>query len=275
MFLMYHNITSVIPLRKGPDIMNRCSPGDFYLTLLENLGRQNWWPADTMDEICIGAILTQNTAWTNVEKSLALLKNERSLSLEALAETPVETLETLIRPSGFFRRKALYLKEFASRITGEYGSLERLFELPLTRARRILLLVKGIGPETADSILCYAGRFPVLVVDAYTRRIGCRLEWFDHESGPPRYETMQDYLMERLDEDATTLGEFHALVVSLAKSFCRKNPVCSFCPLSAVCSTGSARNRGSDITATQGGKRRKAQPPETESQSACKKQGVR
>ncbi len=248
--------------------MNRCSPRYFYRILLENLGRQNWWPADTMDKMCIGAILTQNTAWTNVEKALALLKNERVLSLKALAETPVKTVETLIRPSGFFRRKALYLKEFAAKITGEYGSLECFFELPLKRARTVLLLAKGVGPETADSILCYAGRFPVLVVDAYTRRIGCRLEWFDCEAGPPRYETMQGYLTERLDENAATLGEFHALVVSLAKSFCRKNPLCLSCPLHEFCATGSGE---SAFSATQGNKPRKAKPPKTESQSACKK----
>ena len=144
----------------------------YYRTLFSAWGRQHWWPAQSRFEMIVGAYLTQNTSWTNVEKALGNLRQVRLLSISGIRRTPLPQLEQLIRPSGYFRQKAQRLKTFVSFLDGHYrGSLARMFTRPTAELRDELLALNGIGPETADSILLYAGNHPVFVVDAYTRRI--------------------------------------------------------------------------------------------------------
>jgi endonuclease-3 related protein len=144
----------------------------FYQTLFRAWGRQHWWPAQSRMEIIVGAFLTQNTAWTNVEKALAQLRRARVLSLAGIRSTPLAELEQLIRSAGYFRQKARRLKNFAAYVDQRYaGSLDRMFARPTPDLREELLSLNGIGPETADSILLYSGNLPIFVVDAYTRRI--------------------------------------------------------------------------------------------------------
>ncbi len=144
----------------------------YYDNLFSAWGRQHWWPAQSRFEMIVGAYLTQNTAWTNVEKALANLRRERRLTIRGIRRTPQPKLEQLIRPAGYFRQKAQRLKTFVSFLDEYYGgSLARMFARPTAELRSELLALNGVGPETADSILLYAGNHPVFVVDAYTRRI--------------------------------------------------------------------------------------------------------
>src|SRR6266567_2887001 len=143
-----------------------------YSTLARAWGRQHWWPAQSRFEVIVGAFLTQNTAWTNVEKAMTQLRRARILSLAGIRDTPLATLEQLIRSAGYFRQKAQRLKNFLAYLDERYaGSLDRMFARPTADLREELLALSGIGPETADSILLYAGNHPVFVVDAYTRRV--------------------------------------------------------------------------------------------------------
>ncbi|MGA9977206.1 MAG: base excision DNA repair protein [Candidatus Sulfotelmatobacter sp.] len=162
--------------RRRNDPENDCENASqiraYYRTLLAAWGPQHWWPAHTPFEVIVGAFLTQNTAWTNVERALANLRAANLLSIEAIRRVPLPDLERLIRPSGYFRQKAQRIKAFIAFLDGQYaGSLDNLFAQPTHRLREELLALNGIGPETADSILLYAGNHPVFVVDAYTRRI--------------------------------------------------------------------------------------------------------
>ncbi len=144
----------------------------FYYALSNAWGPQHWWPAQSRFEVLVGAFLTQNTAWTNVERAMANLRQARALSLDVMRRLPLEDLEQLVRPAGYFRQKAQRLKNFIAYLDSRYnGSLQRLFSRPTDELRQELLALNGIGPETADSILLYAGNHPVFVVDAYTRRI--------------------------------------------------------------------------------------------------------
>ena len=144
----------------------------YYYTLFGTWGRQHWWPAQSCFEVIIGAYLTQNTSWTNVEKALGNLRRARVLSLAGIRRTPLHQLEQLIRPSGYFRQKAQRLKTFVRLVDARFGgSLKRMFARPTAELRAELLALNGVGPETADSILLYAGNHPVFVVDAYTRRV--------------------------------------------------------------------------------------------------------
>lgn len=144
----------------------------YYRTLYRTWGRQHWWPAETQFEVIVGAYLTQNTAWTNVERAMANLRRAEVLSVEGIRKIRLARLERLIRPSGYFRQKAQRLKTFVKFLDREYGgSLEKMFAQPTAKLREELLGLNGVGPETGDSILLYAGNQPVFVVDAYTRRI--------------------------------------------------------------------------------------------------------
>jgi len=144
----------------------------YYAALLARYGPQNWWPARSRFEVIVGAYLTQNTNWGNVEKAMANLRRARRLSVAAIRHTPLAELETLVRPSGYFRQKARNLKTFIAFLDHQYsGSLTRMFAEPTAKLRAELLNLNGVGPETADSILLYAGNHPVFVVDAYTRRV--------------------------------------------------------------------------------------------------------
>ena len=198
--------------------------------LLARYGHRHWWPADTPFEVCVGAILTQNTAWTNVEKAIANLKGAGLLTPVALRQIPLDVLAGLIRPAGFFNVKAARLLTFVSWLFEHHdGSLERLFAGDWREARQELLQVKGIGAETADCILLYAGGHPSFVVDAYTRRIFSRLGLLPSVDTP--YETVRSLFMAQLPVDTRLYNEYHALIVEHAKVHCRTRPRCIECPL--------------------------------------------
>ena len=197
--------------------------------LYRAFGPQRWWPGDTPLEVAVGAILTQNTNWANVEKAIVNLKREHMLSARVLHRIPPARLSGLIRPAGYFNIKTGRLKNFIAFLMDEYGgSMKKMSADTLPEIRSKLLSVNGIGPETADSIILYALRKPVFVVDAYTRRVLSRHAILDHHAS---YETYQEFFQGRLREDERLYNEYHALIVRLAKDFCRAKPVCSGCPL--------------------------------------------
>jgi endonuclease III related protein len=238
----------------------------YYRTLFQSWGPQHWWPAESPFEVIVGAFLTQNTAWTNVEKAIANLRQARLLSMNGIRRIPVAKLERLIRPSGYFRQKAARLKAFVAHLDKCYGgSLTKFLSRPTQQLREELLNLNGIGPETADSILLYAGNHPVFVVDAYTRRILVRHEILDEKA---TYEEIRELteaalapIAESLDDSSkngehlavgfrgashppsamstakrTVLtqvyNEMHGLIVGVGKYYCRKaKPRCDECPL--------------------------------------------
>jgi len=168
----------------------------YYHTLFSAWGRQHWWPAQSRFEVIVGAYLTQNTAWTNVEKALANLRKARLLTIRGIRRTPQPKLEQLIRPAGYFRQKTQRLKNFVSFLDKRYGgSLARMFARPTAELRDELLALNGVGPETADSILLYAGTHPVFVVDTYTRRI---LERHEIVSGAAGYDEIRQLFEQAL-----------------------------------------------------------------------------
>jgi endonuclease-3 related protein len=200
-----------------------------YRLLYRHFGPQHWWPGETPLEIMVGAVLTQNTNWENVEKAIANLKAADLLDLRRLAEFPTGYLAELIRPSGYYNLKAARLHNLLRAITAEHDSLESFFAADLGSLREKLLSVKGIGPETADSILLYAGGFPTFVIDAYTHRLLLRhgLIWEETD-----YHEMQELFLGELPEDVAMFNEFHALIVKVGKEYCRKSrPRCTACPL--------------------------------------------
>jgi endonuclease III related protein len=203
---------------------------EYFNSLFITLGPQHWWPGKTQFEVIVGAILTQNTAWTNVERAIANLQSAGLLSPAAIEKVPVRRLERLIRSSGYFRQKARKLKAFCKFLRGEYGgSLERMFEAPTIVLREKLLGVFGIGPETADSILLYAGDHAVFVVDAYTKRILLRHGWADEKT---KYDEVRWMFERQFPGNAERFNEFHALIVTTGKNFCRtKEALCERCPL--------------------------------------------
>lgn len=206
--------------------------------LLACYGPQHWWPADTSFEVMVGAILTQNTAWTNVEKAIQNLKRGKLLSVKRLSKAPISVIARAIRPAGYFNVKAKRLKNFLIFLDGEYrGSLKRLLKEPVQKLRERLLAVNGVGPETADSIILYAAKKPVFVVDAYTRRIFSRLGFVaGHES----YDVIQDLFTTTLPSHTGLFNEFHALIVAHAKAVCLKKPECGECTLRRSCDYGRA-----------------------------------
>lgn len=207
-----------------------------------HFGPQQWWPADSPFEVIVGAILTQNTNWTNVEKAIANLKQADALDIESITSLPQEKLEELIRPSGFFRQKAVRLKHFTRVLIENYdGHLDRLFALDNDGLRTTLLALPGIGPETADSILLYAADRPSFVVDAYTHRI---LERLGIQQGKQNYEQTRSLFMRKLPAETDLFNEYHALIVQLGKQFCRKSkPRCSDCPLLSCCRFGNSTTK--------------------------------
>ena len=201
----------------------------YFHALFAAHGPQFWWPGRTRFEVIVGAILTQNTSWTNVERAIANLRRERLLSPAAMERISEQRLASLIRSSGYFRQKARKLKAFLHFLRTKYqGSLTRLFATPTSALREELLAVHGIGPETADSILLYAGNHPVFVVDAYTRRILER----HHLAHSREYEEIRRLFESSLPADPNLFNEYHALIVHTGKHFCRKRePDCDHCPL--------------------------------------------
>jgi endonuclease III related protein len=202
----------------------------YFDTLFTAHGPQYWWPGRTRFEIIVGAILTQNTSWTNVERAIRNLRTARFLTPDAVLRARSTTLALLLRPSGYFRQKAKTLKSFVKFLFESYrGSLTRMFAMPTPVLRAKLLAVRGIGPETADSILLYAGKHSVFVVDAYTRRI---LERHGLSGPKAAYEEIRKTFEASLPADHQLFNEFHALIVHTGKHFCHKtNPVCEHCPL--------------------------------------------
>ena len=200
-----------------------------YELLLDRYGHRHWWPAETPFEVCVGAILTQNTNWGNVEKAIANLKGKGLLSPGALRKMPVDRLAELIRPAGYFNVKSVRLKGFISWLFDNYdGLVERMCDAEWPELREELLAVKGIGPESADSILLYACAKPSFVVDAYTRRLLISLGLI---SGREGYDEIRALFMDNLPHDVALFNEFHALIVQHAKEHCRKKPRCAGCAI--------------------------------------------
>ena len=254
-----------IPVKVESASGNRGVIRNFYHRLLHTWGPQHWWPGETPLEVVVGAFLTQNTSWTNVELALKQLRAANLLTLEGLRRTPTRKLEKLIRSSGYFRQKAARLKAFVAFVDQKYcGSLEQMFVTPTAQLREQLLALNGIGPETADSILLYAGQHAVFVVDAYTRRIVDR-HGILPEAAP--YEDIRRLFEESLKQvkigrqgdgmtdatpaetfpashspspmsmaarspEAQAYNEMHGLIVSIGKNYCRKaGGQCEQCPL--------------------------------------------
>ena len=200
-----------------------------YAALRKAFGHQKWWPGDTPFEVMVGAILTQNTAWTNVEKAILNLKKAKKLSFAALHRIPEKALSRLIRPAGYFNVKADRLKCFMEFLGREcQGDLSKLKRRTMPMLREKLLTVKGVGPETADSILLYALNKTSFVIDAYTKRIFSRHGLTaDYET----YEQWREIFTKALPENRDLYGDFHAQIVRTGKDYCRKVPRCERCPL--------------------------------------------
>jgi endonuclease-3 related protein len=226
----------------------KITPHSLYTILRNQFGNLNWWPidrdyhkkndSDPRFEIIIGTILTQNTAWSNVEKALENLKIQKMLEVKNISKIQIEDLQEIIRPSGFFKQKAIRLKDISTYLKNKYSAdLDIFFDRDMNNIRNELLSLKGIGPETADSILLYAGNLPIFVVDAYTKRICERLPLNTNIS----YDEIQNYFESEISlnyskiELSKIYNELHAMIVILAKNFCKKNPVCKKCPLSKYC----------------------------------------
>ncbi|MBI5206070.1 MAG: endonuclease III domain-containing protein [Nitrospirae bacterium] len=203
-----------------------------YNKLYKAFGPQHWWPGDTPFEVAVGAILTQNTNWGNVEKAINNLKKEHVLSARAIHDMPVKKLASLIQPSGYFNVKAKRLKSFINFLMKDYhGSMERLRKEEMHSLRHKLLGVNGIGPETADSILLYALDKPVFVIDAYTKRVLSRHKILGHDDF---YEKYQELFHSSLKKDGKLFNEYHALFVKVGKEFCKTKSVCEKCPLNSL-----------------------------------------
>ncbi len=210
-----------------------------YRRLYAHFGPQHWWPAKSAFEVILGAILTQNTAWTNVELALANLKRAGLLHVGRLHKAREQRLAGLIRPSGYYRLKAKKLRAFTRFLSEKHhGRLSHLFRLETGVLRAELLTVYGIGPETADSIILYAARQPIFVVDAYTRRVAARLGLADADAS---YEELQQLFQEHLPRAEPLFNEYHALLVALGKYYCQKRtPRCGACPLQGLCPTAAS-----------------------------------
>jgi endonuclease-3 related protein len=248
--------------------MIRSQIPSYYTALLSRYGPQNWWPARSRFEVIVGAYLTQNTNWNNVEKAVLNLRRARLLSVSAMRRAPLTELEALVRPSGYFRQKARKLKTFIAFLDHQYsGSLARMFAQPTAKLRTELLALNGVGPETADSILLYAGNHPVFVVDAYTRRvllrhgiIGAGVKKIKIKKTKPGYEEIRSLIEQAISNSeagslvvpspgadprhavspmssaargdlAQHYNELHALIVRVGNHYCRSTAKCEGCPL--------------------------------------------
>jgi endonuclease-3 related protein len=206
---------------------------EIYRRLFKRYGPQHWWPGDSPFEVMVGAILTQSAAWQNAEKAISNLKHSGVMSPGALRNIPIDELALLIHPCGYYNTKALKLKSLVNWL-GAFcrDDLDRLFALDTNTLRQQFLAIHGIGPETADSILLYAGNKPVFVIDAYTRRIVSRLGL---TSDKDSYDAYQAFFTDNLTQDIGLFNEYHALLVRIGKEACRKQPVCERCCLFEIC----------------------------------------
>ncbi len=236
----------------------------YYTALLARYGPQNWWPAQSRFEVIVGAYLTQNTNWSNVEKALFNLRRARKLMVAGIRKMPIDELEALVRPSGYFRQKARNLKTFIAFLDQQYsGSLTRMFAQSTEKLRAELLALNGIGPETADSILLYAGNHPVFVVDAYTRRVLLRHGIIYEKTSYEEIRSMIEQAISNSEAESlvaqnaisdprhpasrmsssarSTLAqhynELHALIVRVGNHYCRTKPICEGCPLQSFLKT--------------------------------------
>lgn len=208
-----------------------------YTLLYRRYGPQHWWPSESRFEIVVGAILTQNTNWRNVERALANLKEAGAMSPNRILEIPQDILAALIRPSGYFNSKAKKLKAFANVLVEHHnGDLNHLFGQPPLVLRQELLSIYGIGNETADDIMLYAAGLPSFVIDSYTVRIMTRLGVI---SGKLSYHVVQELFHRNLPSDASLFNEFHALLDRHGKERCRRVPACMECCLLSLCPTGT------------------------------------
>lgn len=207
-------------------------PDAVFRRLLAHYGPQGWWPATSRFEVIVGALLMAQTAWRNVEVSIANLRRAGLLTPRALAEAPIPRIRPLVRPAGLYRTKTKRLRAFCRHLLEiSDGDLDRFFRRDPATVREELLALDGVGPETADSILLYAGDVPTFVVDAYTVRIGRRLGLFDSE----RHADVKRYFEVAMEPDVGAYQEFHALLVAHAKTLCRPRPRCDACPLREGC----------------------------------------
>lgn len=206
---------------------------EVYRLLLEHFGPQNWWPGDTPLEIIIGAILTQNTNWSNASKAIDNLRDAGLLNYSTLVTLSVDEIASYIRSAGYYNLKAKRLRNLLDMIEEVYdGELERFLADQHYSCRENLLSVKGIGPETADAILLYACDHPAFVIDKYTHRVFSRHSLVDEETD---YVTMQELFLSKLPRDVHIYNEYHALIVKTATTYCKKiNPMCETCPLQGV-----------------------------------------
>jgi endonuclease-3 related protein len=208
--------------------------------MMSRFGDPGWWPGDSRFEISIGAILTQNTSWVNVEAAIINLNEHNLMDPIRILYGDFDEISEAIRPAGYYNQKTRYLKNFSEAFIDIWGGdFDKMSRDPVHKTRNNLLMVKGIGKETADSILCYALDKPVFVVDAYTFRIFSRLCPDGIEgilSGPgPDYDRLRSFVMEKCRGDQVFYNRFHALLVLLGKEYCRKSPICEGCPLLNSC----------------------------------------
>jgi len=226
----------------------KITPQKLYKKLSKKFENLNWWPvdkkyhekigSDPRCEIIVGAILTQNTNWPNVEKALENLKSEKILDIKKISQTDIEYLKEIIKPSGFFNQKAIRLKNLCLYLKNNYNcDLDEFFNKDLLEIRKELLSLNGIGPETADSILLYAGNLPIFVVDAYTKRICERIPLYTNLNYDKIQKYFQNELLKTFNEDEITkiYNQLHALIVNLAKRYCKKKPDCANCFLKNDC----------------------------------------
>jgi len=263
---------SAAPITRSPDLpITRSQIPQYYTALLARYGPQNWWPARSRFEVIVGAYLTQNTNWSNVEKTMANLRRARRLSVSAMRNSPLSELETLVRPSGYFRQKARNLKTFIAFLDRQYsGSLTRMFAEPTAKLRAELLNLNGVGPETADSILLYAGNHPVFVVDAYTRRVLLRHGIIGEKTSYEEIRALIEHAISSSEAESLVVksptsdprhpvsrmsssarselaqhyNELHALIVRVGNHYCRTRPNCEGCPLQPFLKTPAGATAG-------------------------------
>ena len=226
----------------------KITPASLYLILPKHFGILNWWPtdydyhkkmgSDPRFEVIVGAILTQNAAWLNVEKALENLKSKKLLDIKIISKIDIKILQKMVKPTGFFNQKAKRLKNLAEYILSKYsGDFDSFFKRNMKEIREELLMLNGIGPETADSILLYAGNKPIFVVDAYTKRICTRLPININ----PTYDEIQKFFQDNLskkykkNEMSKIYNGLHALIVIHGKTYCKNKPKCIKCPLKTYC----------------------------------------
>ncbi len=213
---------------------------EMYDHLLAAYGPQHWWPAETRFEVIVGALLMPQTSWRNVEAAIRNLRDAGLLDPMRLAAAPVPVVRRHVRIAGLYRTKPARLRAFCRRLIDRAGGdLDRYFDRPTQAVRADLLAQAGVGPETADSILLYAGGHPVFVVDAYTIRIGGRIGLFDGDA----YEPVRRSFEDRMPRDVDVYREYHALLVAHAKAVCRPKPRCDVCPVRSRCDFGRGRKR--------------------------------